>query len=54
MSRLSPIEGLELEFFEQLISISLEFESVFRKMTWLASNQLSILAPPYIGVKLLF
>jgi hypothetical protein len=44
MSRLSPIEGnLELQFFEQLISISLEFESAFGQMTWLACNQLLIL-----------
>jgi hypothetical protein len=44
MSTLSPIEGnLKLQFFEQLISISLEFESAFRQMTSLACSQLSIL-----------
>ncbi len=39
MSWLSPVGGnLELQFFEQTISLSLEFESAFWANDWLASK----------------
>jgi hypothetical protein len=40
MSWLSPIVGgnLKLQYFEQIISLSLEFESAFWANDWLASK----------------